>query len=51
MKIGDPHINETGQHIYWVDERSTCEERIRKPLWIAKEKEELVKMELGSGKF
>ena len=34
-----------------VNERSTCEERIRKPVWIAKEKEELVKMELKSEEF
>jgi hypothetical protein len=32
-------------------ERSTCKERIRKPVWIAKEKEDLVKMELESEEF
>ena len=30
---------------------STCEERLCKPIWIVKEKEELVKMELESEEF
>jgi hypothetical protein len=34
-----------------VNKRSTCEEKIRKPVWIAKEKEELFKMELESEEF